>query len=158
PVHGEKPQASITNYFVGNDPRKWHVGLPNFEQARYTGLYPGIDLVYYGNQSRVEYDWIVAPGADPSKIAMKFENAKQIRIDRLGAVVTQGGEGESRQGRRWVYQEMGGGGVRGGGAGVLHGNEGGFRSGAYARSKPLVIDPPLAYSTYAGGSGLDWAY
>jgi uncharacterized protein (TIGR03437 family) len=158
PIRGEKPQASVTNYFVGNDPMKWRVGLPNFEQARYAGVYPGIDLAYYGNEGLVEYDWIVAPGADPSMIRMAFENAKRIRIDRRGDLVIRVGDGEYRHKRPLVYQEIGGKRVTIAGAWVLHGNEGRFRIGAYDPSRPLVIDPPLAYSTYAGGNGLDWGY
>lgn len=158
PIRGEKRQESVTNYFVGNDPLKWRVGVPNFEQARYAGVYPGIDLVYYGNEGRVEYDWIVAPGADASKIRMDFENAEQIRVDRHGDLVIRMGDGEFRHKRPRMYQDIGGKRVTVAGGWTLHGNEGRFQVGTYDRTKPLVIDPPLAYSTYAGGSGLDWAY
>ena len=158
PIRGEKQQASVTNYFVGNDPLKWRVGLPNYEQARYAGVYPGIDLVYYGSEGRVEYDWIVAPGADASKIRMVFDNAERTRVDKDGALVIRVRGGEYRHKRPFVYQEISGKRVTVAGAWVLHGNEGRFRIGSYDRSRQLVIDPPLAYSTYAGGSGLDSAY
>lgn len=158
PIRGEKQQASVTNYFLGNNPLQWRAGLPNFEQARYPGVYPGIDLVYYGNQGSVEYDWIVAPGADPSQIRMEFENPKRVRIDGHGDLVIRVGDGEYRHKRPLVYQEISGKRVAVTGAWVLHGNEGRFRIGTYDRARPLVIDPPLIYSTYAGGNGLDFAY
>ncbi len=158
PIRAEKRQASVTNYFIGNDPLKWRVGLPNYEQVRYAGVYPGTDLVYYGNQGRLEYDWIVAPGGDPSNIRMIFENAERTRIDKHGDLVIRVGNSEYRHQRPLVYQQISGKRVKVAGAWVLHGNEGRFRIGSYDRSRELVIDPPLAYSTYAGGSGLDWAY
>src|SRR5690242_3681860 len=145
PIRGEKPQASVTNYFVGNEPLKWRVGLPNYEQVRYAGVYPGIDLVYYGNEGRVEYDWIVAPGADPSQIRMEFENAGRTRIDKHGDLVIRVGNGEYRHKRPLVYQEMDGKRVPIQGAWLLHGREGRFRIGTYDRNRPLIIDPPLAY-------------
>ena len=158
PIRAEKRQASVTNYFIGNDPLKWRVGLPNYEQVRYAGVYPGTDLVDYGNQGRLEYDWIVAPGGDPSNIRMIFENAERTRIDKHGDLVIRVGNSEYRHQRPLVYQQISGKRVKVAGAWVLHGNEGRFRIGSYDRSRELVIDPPLAYSTYAGGSGLDWAY
>jgi len=158
PIRGEKRQPSLTNYFVGNDPRKWQVGLPNYEQVRYAGVYPGIDLVYHGNEGRLEYDWIVAPGMDPANIRMIFENAERTRIDPHGDLVIRAGDSEYRHQRPLVYQEIDGRRVPVEGAWVLHGNEGTFRIGSYDRRRELVIDPPLAYSTYVGGSGLDYAY
>src|SRR4051794_31372406 len=72
-IAGEALQASTSNYFVGNDPGKWLHSVPNFGRVRYTGVYPGIDLVYYGNDGHLEYDWIVAAGADPGRIRIVFE-------------------------------------------------------------------------------------
>ncbi len=156
PVAGEGKQDSKSNYFVGNDPGKWHSSVPNYGGVRYTGLYPGIDLVYYGHDGDLEYDWIVAAGADPQKIRMSFEG--RMRIDSQGDLVIKLGKSEYRQRKPVVYQEAAGKRVQVSGRWTLHGKEAGFRIGAYDRGLPLVIDPVLIYSTYHGGSGLDYAY
>ena len=157
-ITGEAPQASISNYFVGRDPRKWHTAVPNFERVRYSGIYRGIDLIYYGKDGHLEYDWIVSPGADAGMIRMTFESADQLRIDRRGDLVIHAGKDEYRHKKPVVYQEIAGRRVAVAGAWILRGKEGSFRLGAYDHSKELVIDPPLIYSTYVGGSGLDYAY
>jgi uncharacterized protein (TIGR03437 family) len=157
-ITGEAPQVSTSNYFVGSDPRQWHTAVPNYGRVRYAGVYPGIDLVYYGKDGQLEYDWIVSPGADPAKIRMTFENTDQLRIDSEGDLVIKAGNSQYRQRRPAVYQEIGGKRVAVAGKWVLHGKEGSFQIGSYDRHKELVIDPPLIYSTYLGGSGLDYAY
>jgi uncharacterized protein (TIGR03437 family) len=157
-ITGEAPQAATSNYFVGNDPRKWHTSIPNYEKVRYGGVYPGIDLLYYGKDGNLEYDWIVSPGADPTTIRMVFERADQLSIDKHGDLVISVANNEYRHKRPVIYQEIAGERVLVAGAWKLHGTEGSFRIGAYDHNKVLVIDPPLIYSTYHGGSGLDYAY
>ena len=157
-ITGEVQQASTSNYFVGSDPRKWHAAIPNFARVRYSGVYRGIDLMYYGKDGHLEYDWIVSPGADADVIRMSFETADRLRIDRHGDLVIQAGKNEYRHKKPMVYQEVAGRRVPVAGAWVLRGREGSFRLGAYDHSEQLVIDPPLIYSTYEGGSGLDYAY
>lgn len=157
-VAGEVPQPSVSNYFIGSDPQKWHSSIPNFEKVRYAGVYPGIDLVYYGKDGHLEYDWIVSAGADPAGIRMVFENADRVRIDRRGDLVIRAGKDEYRHKRPLVYQEADHKRVPVSGALILHGREASFRIGPYDRSRELVIDPPLIYSTYQGGSGADYAY
>ena len=157
-IAGEVQQRSVSNYISGNDPAKWHTSVPNYERVRYTGVYPGIDLVYYGKEGSLEYDWIVSPGADPRQIRIAFENADRLRIDPHGDLVITSGDGEYRHKRPVVYQEIDGQRVAVNGSWILHGNESSFRIGSYDRGKPLVIDPPLIYSTYQGGTGLDYAY
>jgi len=157
-ITGEAPQASTSNYFVGNDPRNWHSSVPNYGRVRYAGVYPGIDLVYYGKDGHLEYDWIVAPGADPARIRMTFEGAAQLRIDKQGDLVIKAGNSEYRHRRPVVYQELDGQRVPVAGAWTVRGKEGSFRIGKYDHGNPLVIDPPLVYSTYLGGNGLDYAY
>jgi uncharacterized protein (TIGR03437 family) len=157
-ITGEAPQASTSNYFVGSDPGKWHASVPNYGRVRYAGVYPGIDLVYYGKDGHLEYDWIVAPGADPAKIRMIFENTDQPRIDAQGDLVLAADHSEYRHRRPVIYQEIDGRRVPVAGRWILQGREGSFRIGRYDHSKELVIDPPLIYSTYLGGSGLDYAY
>lgn len=157
-ISGEAPQASASNYFVGSDPKKWHTTVPNFAKVRYSGVYRGIDLVYYGKDGHLEYDWIVSPGADAGAIRMTFETADRLRVDRHGDLVIQAGKNEYRHKKPVIYQESAGRRVPVAGAWVLRGKEGSFRLGAYDHTKELVIDPPLIYSTYEGGSGLDYAY
>jgi uncharacterized protein (TIGR03437 family) len=157
-IAGEVSQDSRSNYFIGNDPAKWHTSVPNFARVRYAGVYPGIDLVYYGKDGHLEYDWIVSPGADPQEIRMIFESTDQLRIDKQGDLVIRTGGTEYRHKKPVIYQEVAGKRVPVAGSWTLHGHEGSFRLGAYDRGKDLVIDPALIYSTYYGGSGLDYAY
>ncbi len=105
-ITGETPQASISNYFAGNDPAKWLASVPNFDRARYAGVYPGIDLIYYGKDGQLEYDWVVSPGADPNRIRMTFENAGRLRIDKQGDLVIRVGNNEYRHKRPVIYQEL----------------------------------------------------
>lgn len=111
-IAGEVPQDSWSNYFIGNDPAQWHTAVPNFASVRYAGVYSGIDLVYYGNDGNLEYDWIVSPGADPQKIRMIFESADQLRIDKEGDLVIrvggQAGGNEYRHKKPVIYQEISG--------------------------------------------------
>ena len=125
---------------------------------RYSGVYPGVDLVYYGKDGTLEYDWIVSPEADPHQIRMRFENSVRLRIDEEGDLVIRAGQSEYRHKRPTLYQELSGNRVPVKGRWILHGHEAGFRVGSYDSGKPLVIDPALIYSTYLGGNGLDYAY
>jgi len=157
-ITGEGRQSSTSNYFIGNDPRQWHTAVPNYGRVRYTNVYPGIDLVYYGNDGNLEYDWIIAPGADPEKIRMRFDGAGRSRIDKQGDLVMRAGKNEFRHKKPMIYQETAGRRVPVAGNWTLHGDEAGFRLGAYDRGRELVIDPPLIYSTYYGGTGSDYGY
>jgi hypothetical protein len=156
-IQAEAQQISTSNYFIGNDPSRWRTSVPNFARARFAAIYPGIDLVYYGNQGRVEYDWLVSPGADPLIIGVKFEGHDRLRIDRRGDLVIKLGEHEYRHGRPFAYQEIDGKRIEIACRWALQGKKAGFRLGAYDRTRQLVIDPPLIYSTYLGGNGLDFA-
>ena len=145
------------NYFIGKDPAKWRTNVPTYAKVRYENVYPGIDLVYYGNQRQLEYDFVVAPGADPKKIVLGFKGANKLEIDAQGELVLRAAGGDLRQHKPVIYQnidgvrhEIAGGYVRKGANWV------GFQLAAYDASRPLVIDPVvLSYSTYLGGSGTD---
>ena len=155
-IVGQQQRDGVANYFIGNDPGAWQTGVPTFASVRYAGVYPGIDLVYYGNEGRLEYDFIVAPGADPRTIALDFAGAESLVIDRRGDLVLGVGGSEIRQHKPVVYQTINGArqGIRG--EYVMTGErEVGFALGDYDTSLPLVIDPILVYSTYLGGSGND---
>jgi len=145
-----------TNYFIGSDPRKWKTNVPNYAKVKYSGVYPGIDLVFYGNQNFLEYDFIVSPGADPGVIALGFEGITGMRVDEKGDLVLGMDAGEIRQSRPVVYQQIDGTRRLIPASYLIKGKKQiAFQIANYDRSKPLVIDPTLAFSTYLGGSGSD---
>jgi hypothetical protein len=146
------------NYFAGNDPSRWLTNVPTFGRVHYRGVYPGVDLVYYGNQRQLEYDFSVAPGADPRLVSLRFEGADSVEVNADGDLLLALGGSVVRQPRPFVYQEVAGerreveGGYELGADGRV-----GFSLGAYDPALPLVIDPVLVYSTYVGGSDTDLA-
>lgn len=159
-ISGLEQLAGQSNYLIGNDPAKWHTGVPSFGRVRYESVYPGIDLVYYGNRGQLEYDFVAAPGSDPSRIRLRFAGARGMRVAADGDLVLAAGSEEIRFRKPIVYQARAGG-QRPEVAGrfVLRGvNEAGFQLAAYDRSRPLVIDPAIVRSTYLGGQGKDIGY
>src|SRR5256886_13033160 len=94
------------NYFIGNDPTKWRTNVPTYAKVRYDDLYPGIDLVYYGNQRHLEYDLVVRPGADPTQIVLGVEGADRLKVDARGDLVLQTAVGPVRQREPLIYQEV----------------------------------------------------
>jgi hypothetical protein len=156
PLAGGGKQPGAVNYYLGNDPARWRTGIPLYARVEQRGVYDGIDLAYYGSGGRLEYDFIVAAGADPSVIRVGFEGAESLALDPAGDLLLQTSAGEVRQRKPVVYQELGGERRLVDGGYTLHSSGGdasvGFRLGAYDRDKPLVIDPVLEYSTYLGGS------
>ena len=161
-VSGVDKLPGKSNYFLGNDRSQWRTGIANYARVRYQGVYPGIDLVYYGNQRQLEYDFVLNPGADPGAIALRIGGAQRASISSVGDLVLDTSGGQVVFHRPVVYQAKGGerqeiaGGyalgrrLRGGVQEV------GFRVGAYDRSRQLVIDPSLSYSSYLGGTGNDY--
>jgi uncharacterized repeat protein (TIGR01451 family) len=144
-----------SNYFLGNDPAKWRQGVPQFARVRYENIYPGINLVFYGNSGRLEYDFQVAPGSDPSQAELEFNGAKKLEL-RDGALVVhmQSEDGSVQLEAPRVYQEIAGRQQAVDGRFVLRGaNRAGFAIGSYDHARELVIDPILSFSTYFGGSG-----
>ena len=155
-VTGLEELPGKSNYFLGNDPDKWHTDVPNYARVQYQDVYPGVDLVYYGNQRQLEYDLVVAPGADPDAIALSFDGVEKLRIDAQGDLVLETAGGEIRQHKPLVYQEVDGIRREIAGSYVLNGGyQVGFQVAAYDAGKPLIIDPVLVYSTYLGGSARD---
>jgi uncharacterized repeat protein (TIGR01451 family) len=145
-----------SNYFVGNNPRQWKTGVNTFAKVSYQNLYPGIDLNYYGNGGQIEYDFVIAPGSDPSNISVEFKGASKIKVDRQGELVIHTTGGTIRQHKPVIYQEDGSTNKEIAGSYVLKSkNRIGFKVSAYDQSLPLIIDPVLSYSTYLGGSGDD---
>ncbi|MFB3132946.1 MAG: SBBP repeat-containing protein, partial [Rhodothermales bacterium] len=143
------------NYFIGRDRSKWRTGVPHYARIRYEGVYPGIDLVFYGtNQRQLEYDFTVQPGADPARIRLAIEGAKRLEIARSGDLIAHLASGEVRFKKPVIYQEANGKrrSIKGKYT-LAEGNRIGFEVGPYDASHPLIIDPMLTYSTYLGGTG-----
>ena len=142
-----------SNYLLGNDPQKWRTGVPQYARVRYESVYPGINLVFYGDQGQLEYDFQVAPGADPAQAELEFRGADEVQLQD-GALVIRTGQGSVALHAPRVYQEIAGERRSVDGKFVLRGaNRAGFAIGSYDRSRELIIDPILTFSTYFGGSG-----
>jgi uncharacterized repeat protein (TIGR01451 family) len=168
---GANPNASVTaenllpgksNYLIGNDPSKWKRGVPQFARVRYENVYPGINLVFYGNQGRLEYDFQVAPGANPDRAELEFDGSKQLELKDGVLVITSAALKSGTKNRSeivrleapQIYQEIAGHRLPVEGRFVLRGaHRVGFSVGSYDRSRELIIDPVLTFSTYFGGSG-----
>ncbi|HTP42734.1 MAG TPA: SBBP repeat-containing protein [Nitrospiria bacterium] len=195
-IEGQGPLEARSNYFIGNNPSRWRTNVPHFARVRYRGLYPGIDLVYYGSASRgygsasdgrdeasggsgsastdggdvprLEYDLIVAPGADPGVIRLAVDGAESATVDERGDLRLTTAAGVMIQQKPVVYQEIDGAHRPVAGSYTLrrvHANEGrsrgryevGIALGSYDPARPLVIDPVLDLSSYWGGSADDVA-
>ena len=164
---GSNPNPEVTgldelpaksNYLIGNDPSKWSTDVSNYAKVKLEDVYPGIDLIYYGNQRQLEYDWIVAPGADPRTIKFKVESEAELKIDNRGNLILDE-KGELRLNRPFIYQRREGSHREIAGRYILLGRqEVGFQLDKYDSSLALVIDPVLSYSTYIGGSDTDAGY
>jgi Beta-propeller repeat len=155
-LSGESPQAGRVNYFIGKDPSRWHAGITTYGGVRYANVYPGVDMLFHGSQQQLEYDFEVAPGADPSRIALQVNGARDLRVDRNGDAIVSTPLGDVALHKPVTYQ--GEGATRTEIAsnfelradGTL-----GFHVDDYDRHERLVIDPVLTYSTYLGGTNTD---
>ena len=170
-IAGLERQPGISNYILGNDPAKWRSGVPHYAKVQYDQVYPGIDLVYYGNPQQLEYDLVVAPGADPGQIRLSFEGVDGMRIDGEGKLVLAVAGGEIVQKAPRIYQRVDGqerpvagryvvldeGRVAAAGVDRVQDRIPmlGFTLAGYDRGRALVIDPVVVYSTYLGGSSSD---
>ncbi len=156
-IEGLDQLPGKSNYLIGADPKRWRKGVANYAKVRYREVYPGVDLIFYGNQNRLEYDFVVAPGADPKAIRMAFEGARRMSVDESGELVLTVTGGEIRQRAPVVYQEAHGRRrIIAGRYALLGKDRIGFRVAAYDRSRPLVIDPVLSFSSFFGGSRGDF--
>jgi hypothetical protein len=162
---GLEKLSGKTNYFIGKDPKKWRPNIPNYARVQYKDVYPGVDLIYYGNQRQLEYDFVIAPGVNPSVIRLAFNGAKKISIDEKGQLIlkTTSDDDVILLHAPVIYQEIKGKKKYVLGHYVLlpkiradeEAREVGFQVAAYDVTKPLIIDPELSYSTFLGGSGED---
>jgi uncharacterized repeat protein (TIGR01451 family) len=161
---GASPSARIagadllpgkSNYFIGNDRSKWRSNIPQFARVSYEEVYPGINLVFYGKQGQLEYDFQVAPGADPSQAQLEFDGAQKVELSS-GSLILKSDGGSLLFAAPTVYQEIDGRRQPVEGRFALRAsNRVGFEVGPYDHSRELIIDPVLTYSTYFGGSGND---
>jgi hypothetical protein len=152
-ITGKSEMRVRTNYFKGNDPAKWQTDVARYERVRYQQVYPGIDMIYYGQQQQLEYDFEVAAGADARQIALEFRGVKRVTVEReSGELVLETGSGEVRQRKPITYQEVEGQRRNVASRYVMQGKrQVGIEVGEYDRTKRLVIDPVLSYSTFLGG-------
>ena len=156
---GADPLPGTVNYFIGRDPAKWRTDAPTYSKVRYEQVYPGIDLVFYGNQRQLEYDFVLAPGSNPDAIRLAIEGADRTSTDPAsGDLVLQAAGEEIRFHKPVVYQPEVAGQPRQevDGRFLVSKNQVTFAVGAYDHARTLVVDPVLAYSTFLGGSGEDY--
>ncbi len=162
-VIGIEGLSGRNNYFIGKNPRKWRTNVPTYAKVRYKDVYPGVDLVYYGSQRQLEYDFAVTPGADPRTIELRFEGSDRVSVNADGELLLNANGGELRFRKPLVYQRTIDHGVHVTDGSIMHFLDGryvlkgenrvGFKLAAYDRSKLLIIDPVLSYASYLGGSG-----
>jgi uncharacterized repeat protein (TIGR01451 family) len=161
---GASPSARIagtdllpgkSNYFIGNDRLKWRSNIPQFARVSYEDVYPGINLVFYGKQGQLEYDFQIAPGADPSQAQLEFDGAQKIELNS-GSLILKGDGGSLLFSAPSIYQEIDGRRHPVEGRFALRAsNRVGFEVGPYDHSRELIIDPVLTYATFFGGTGND---
>jgi hypothetical protein len=171
-VTGLEALPGKSNYFFGRDPTHWHTDIPTYGRVKYENVYSGVDLVYYGNQQQLEYDFVVAPGTDPTAIRLAFAGPAGTDVgsvpfieEATGDLMLHTAGGDLRFHQPRIYQESNGGKQPVAGRYVLLDSAApnseprtrhiGFEVAAYDTSKSLIIDPVLVYSTYLGGSGDD---
>ena len=158
-VSGTAQLSSASNYFIGSDPSRWRTGLPHYGKVRYEEVYPGIDLLYYGAEGELEYDFVVSPGADPDVIQLQFEGAGDFEIDSQGDLIFAADSGSFIHRKPLIYQDDAQGKRRIVGGGYRLGTDHtvGFALDPYDPTLPLVIDPVIAFVTLFGGGGEDFA-
>ena len=157
-VAGEEPLAGVTNYYSGSRSADWYSGIPHYRRVRFAGVYPGIDLMWRSRGADLEYEFLVAAGADPRNIRVRFRGVSRFLIDEQGDLELETPGGKIRHRKPVAWQDV---------AGVrrdvriefsLRGATAAFRLGEYDRQRPLWIDPVVCWSSYLGGAGYDAGY
>jgi hypothetical protein len=152
-IGGEDELSGKSNYFIGSDPSKWRRNVTNYGKVRYHELYPGIDAIFYGSEAGLEYDLVVSPGADPRKIRLAFDGIQRLGADANSNLIVYTKNGHLVQHVPHVYQEAAEGRREIASRYARHGRrQASFELGNYDRSKPVVLDPVLSWSTYLGGT------
>lgn len=150
-IEADEPVSGISNYFVGNDRSRWYTDVRHFAKVRYREVYPGIDVVFYGNPGKLEYDFVLRPGADPSRIRLAFDGIESLKIE-AGDLVLGTGDAQIRNLQPFIFQD----GKRVGGRWVVKGEKtAAFVVADYDHSRSLIIDPVLTYASFLGGNNYD---
>lgn len=155
PVKGRNELPGKSHYLIGNDPSNWHPEVRHWGRVEYSEVYPGIDVAYYGAERRLEFDFVVAAGADANRIRFKFPDSESLKVNEDGALQVADGEGSVQFRQPLIYQDVDGSRREVTGTYVLEGDAVGFAVGEYDHARPLVIDPVLEYATFLGGLGPD---
>ncbi|MBV9470761.1 MAG: SBBP repeat-containing protein, partial [Abitibacteriaceae bacterium] len=163
-VQGVDRLPGISNYLMGRDPKQWRTNVAHYARVRYADVYPGVDLVYYGNQRQLEYDFVVAPGADPAAIKLAYQGTQAAHINQQGDLVLETGSGAVVHHAPVVYQKINGQRynipshyIIRNPQSAIRNVEVGFQLATYDKTQPVIIDPVLSYSTYLGGNLADQA-
>jgi beta-propeller repeat-containing protein len=155
-IRGLDLLTTRANYFIGNDPSDWHANIPTYARVICEMVYPGVDMIYHGSQGELEYDFVVAPGANADSIRLRFEGAQKTAVDSEGNLIVQAKDTQVRHNKPVAYQETDGAREEVLVAFSLFADgTAGFQLGDYDRTRELVIDPVLVFSTYLGGSAAD---
>lgn len=155
-VEGLEELPGKVNYFIGNDPSKWYTDISTFSRIKYYDVYPGIDIVYYGNQGQLEYDYVLSPGADPGLIILDIQGVSSLDMDVNGDLILGTDKGQLYFKKPYIYQEANG--IKKeiqGGYLLKNQCQVSFQVGDYNNALQLIIDPVLEYSTYLGGTEAD---
>jgi hypothetical protein len=156
-VDGSTRLEGHSNYFHGSDPSQWVRNVPQYARVNYHGIYPGVDLTFYGQERQLEFDFVVRPGADPARIALGIAGASKIQTDAAGDLVMTSAGGDLRLHKPVAYQQQGNTRQPVDARFVVKGAEVALAVGKYDSGRELVIDPTVVYSTYKGGTGEDQA-
>ncbi|MCW5977447.1 MAG: SBBP repeat-containing protein [Bryobacteraceae bacterium] len=155
-VTGDEPLTGRVHYLLGNDPSRWATEIPTYGRVRYEQVYPGIDLVFYrGESGQLEFDFVVAPGADPSRIGLRLVSRNAVNVTSDRNLVARTETGELVHKAPVVYQASDGERTAIGGRYKLDGNLLRFEIGEFDPSRTLVIDPVVLFASYLGGTGVD---
>lgn len=156
-IYGIEELPGNSNYFIGNNRARWKTNISQYAKIKQEEIYPGIDVIYYGNQNKLEYDLLVEPNADPQNISLKIDGIKESFLDKNGNLVLQTGTGDLILSKPVAYQTIDG--QRQSVESryvIIEKNKIGFEIGEYDKNQPLTIDPIIDYSTYIGGTSDDY--
>lgn len=155
---GEDQLPSVTRFYSGSDPEQWHPDIPHYGRVRFPGVYPGIDLIWRGGAGELEYQFLIAAGADPTRICLGFEGERGVALDAEGNLVVDTAGGTLRYRSPHAWQDLGGQRTPVAVSFEVNGEVVSFRLGSYDHERPLLIDPVLGFSSYVGGAGYDAGY
>ena len=159
-VQGVNLLPTRTNYFIGRSREQWHTGVRSYGRVRYCDVYRGVDLVYHQSREQLEYDFVVSPNTSPSTIRLGFDGAESFRLDEDGNLVLKSRKGEIRHRKPTIYQNRDGQRrIIAGGYRLLRSGEVSFHVAPYDRTRPLIIDPVVTYSTFlTRDDGFAWVH